>query len=107
MTGGRTSLKKKFIDLGRLRQNKEMHLSSPFTTKEASKSNTYREVRVFWKFYTLCDLNTYKNASILHYKDCQAAEHIITFGSKNKDIQDMVFDMIMHARIFGIILVAK
>ena len=37
----------------------------------------------------------------------KAAEHIITFGSRNPEIQSVVFDMVFKARAFGISICAR
>ena len=53
------------------------------------------------------DLEEYCNTSILHYTDSQAAEKIITFRSRNSEIQSMVFDIVIQARLYGILLAAR
>ena len=48
------------------------------------------------------DLTPFKKASILQYTDLKAAEHILTYGSKNPDIQKMVFDIVLKCQKFDI-----
>ena len=42
--------------LGMIRNQAVTLESEPFTEAEASKSSTYREVRVFWHFFTKTNL---------------------------------------------------
>ena len=43
-----------------------------------------------------------KKASILQYTDSKAAEHILTYRSKNPDIKKMVFDIVLKCKKFNI-----
>ena len=52
------------------------------------------------------NLLSFKNASILQYTDSKAAKHILTYGSKNPEIQKLVFDIVIRRRKFGIQLAA-
>ena len=52
------------------------------------------------------DLTPFKKASILQYTDSKAAEHIFTYGSRNLDIQKMVFNIVSKYKKFYIQLAA-
>ena len=75
--------------------------------EDCLKSSTFREVSVFLNFFMQSNLEPFKNSSILHYTDSKAAEHIITFGSRNPEIQSMVFYIMLKARAFGISISAR
>ena len=92
---------------GMIRNQAVTLVSEPFTEAEASKSSTYREVRVFWHFFTKTNLLPFKNLSILQFTDNKSAEHILTFGSRNPEIQDMVHDIVIQCITFGIQLAAR
>ena len=64
------------------------------------------EIMVFWKFYMKTNLNSYRNSSILHYTDFKAAEHILTYGYRNEDLQKKICDIVIKTRLFGISLAA-
>ena len=53
------------------------------------------------------NLLPFKNASILQFTDNKAAEHILMFGSRNPEIQQMVFDIVIKCRLYGITLAAQ
>ena len=82
-------------------------VSEPFTAWEALESSTAREIHVFHRLYTCTDLSEWRNASILHYTDNQAAERIITFGSRNPVIQCMVHDIYYRCWEYSIQPAAK
>ena len=48
----------------------------------------------------------FKNSSILQYTDNKVAEHILTYKSKNPEIQTLVYDIVIRCRKFGIQLAA-
>ena len=62
--------------LGKIRIGLEISISQLFTEEDASRSSTYRDIMVFWKFYIKTNLDSYRNSSILCLTDSKAAEHI-------------------------------
>ena len=95
------------VFFGKIRKSLETLLSKPFTKVEASRSSTFIEIRVFWKFYMKTDLTPYKNSSILHFTYSKATKHIITYGSRNEDLQQIVYNIEIKTVLFGISLAAR
>ena len=81
--------------LGMIRNQAVTLISELFTSTEVTKSSTYREVRVFWSFYMKTNLVPFMNSSILQYTDNKSAEHILTFGSRNPEIEVMIYDIVI------------
>ena len=52
------------------------------------------------------NLTPYRKALILQYTDSNVAEHILTYRSKNPDIQKMVFNIVLKCKKFDIQLAA-
>ena len=52
------------------------------------------------------NLESYKNASILQITNNKAAKYILTYCSRNPEIQSIVFNIVMKTRLFGISLAA-
>ena len=72
--------------LGMIRNQAVTLVSEPFTEEEAAKSSTYREVRVFYHFFTRTNLLPFRNLSILQFTDNKSTDHILTFSSRNPEI---------------------
>lgn len=53
------------------------------------------------------NLVLFKKASILQFTDNKSVEHILTFGSRNPEIQEIVFDIHIKCRLYGITLAAR
>ena len=79
-----------------------MLFREPFSEGDIAKISTFREVKVFWTFYMKTNLLPFKNSSILQYTDNKLIEHILTFGSRNPEIQCMVYNIVMKYRPHGI-----
>ena len=90
------------VFLGQLRDNRETLLSEPFNETEREKSSTFREVAVFHKFYKSDQVENWRGKSILHYTDNAAVARILSYGSRNPEIQRMVFEITIICRNLGI-----
>ena len=53
---------------------------------------------MFYHFFTKTNLLPFKNSSILQFTDNKSAEHILTFGSRNPEIQEMVHEIVIWCR---------
>ena len=85
--------------LGMIRNQALALVREPFTEEEAAKSSTYREIKVFYHFFTRTNLLPFRNSSILQFTDNKSAEHILTFGSRNSEIQEMVHKIVIQCRM--------
>ena len=90
--------------LGRIDHDSKTLLSVPFSRFKSEQSSTFREILVFQKFYSSDEVLNFRNKKIVHFTDSQVAVKVLTVGSKQTKIQDMVVDIMLKCRNLGIIL---
>ena len=95
------------VFLGQLRGTQKTLVSESFTEYERGKSSTFREVSVFHKFYMSEQVVDWKGKSIIHFSDNAAAVRILLYGSRNPEIQRMVFEITLRCRELGISISAE
>lgn len=76
--------------------NRELLFKRLFNDCEARKSSTYRELTAFYDFYMSDKVLKFKNLSILHYTDNKNCEIILTNGSRNVVLQQMILDIFIR-----------
>lgn len=76
-----------------LNDSKDILQKKVFSEVDARKSSTFRELKAFHSFYTSDDAQRFKNKNIVHYTDNMNCETILTIGSRNENLQQMVLDI--------------
>ena len=77
-------------------ESKDLLFKRMFNENEAKKSSTFRELTAFYDFYMSDKAVKFKNMSILHYTDNMNCETILSNGSRNVALQQMVLDIFIR-----------
>lgn len=75
-----------------------------FNEVEARKSSTVRELTAFHDFYLSDSVKQFRNMSIVHYTDNKNCETILTVGSRNVNLQQMVLDIFIAWKHLNLIV---